>query len=516
LLSGNNANAELVLIQTGELAEEAIASLELGAVDNAELVSEIPSPDKVESEEQAVQVPILIVPYDQNKNLQIPLEREFLVIQVGYKKSLGDMDQIPYSKGAGCLEVETDQIRGSEVLMVFGDGELVAYVLPHNELEIKRRSASSEERRIYGAIGSLNTDAPEFGVLFDCIGRLMLEEKADKKHRAKIVTPKKSRSSTEAPDTLIAEIDHHSLAHSAKRRSVFTGGDIGLIMNALIQSMTTAVDSVSGTMDEDKYGRNEEELVGQDDEIVVDVPEIDAEKIKKLVRSKLRTTVKKLDAYLEEHSELGVHAALGVIMLVYNLFQKDVEQSRAEEEVWIEQSILEELLKVVTSRLYQEKNPFYRSEDDEPSVYQTDDWGRLLGYVCWLSYRVGITFHKKLPISADREVVARNDWHNALWVYLAQRVRFDPLAMGTITDIAANSKSENMRYWVEALLKTGEGFAGSRIPQDTGFSFALSPGGGFIGVRIVSEINDDLALLPTVANESTANKFRNSYLSLLN
>ncbi|TOB12885.1 hypothetical protein, partial [Vibrio parahaemolyticus] len=124
---------------------------------------------------------------------------------------------------------------------------------------------SSDERQLRQAILSLDSDSPQFDLLFKFINKF-----APKLNQSRTLTSNQKYSTNDEvqKESLIANIDlEQNLASSSGRRRVSSSG-LEAILDMFLYSMPSSHTESNALYREDSLGRNEEELVGSDDEVV--------------------------------------------------------------------------------------------------------------------------------------------------------------------------------------------------------------------------------------------------------
>ena len=512
LANGNTSNAEAVLIRQDEYADDSFINLGFNNIDNGQMVTEL-LPSSGEEEKSSTQtVKFILSSYEGGKHITIPWDGMNHEITIGYQADLNHFQSIDFEiKGDAIVLDEKDVLQG-EILHINSKGTILSYVMIHYEQQIKEYSSTSSERKFRMALGSLSTDAPDMNIIFDCIGRLMLDPKIQPAKLSKASVKKGSQSHVDTtPDTLITELGNRNTDKESGRLKLFYEGDIALILNTLIFSMSTENSGRSG-LNEDKYGRNEEETVGKDDEETEQSLESIAiqhnlDSLAESSNRKLKSVLINLDEYLASHGTDGCHAALGITVFIFHLMN--------EKESWVEDSILTDLFSILCKYLFTEKDYIFTSELDDDDFYKSDEWGRLLGYAIWLAYKAGVVMRNRLPVSASSDQKSILRWKNSCWLYFAQRVVSDDMVKSTAGKLFTDSRSEIMQSWFSAMVRTGQDLQNHIFSEDSGFSFASSPVKSFEGYRLVVEVPEKYIKMATVSEAGKINQYLTEALNIV-
>ena len=513
LASGDQANAEAVLMRQGDAANDAFQALGFSDFQNMVIVESLPL--NLNDSEGAKETPILIimVNYDEGGFLAVPWEDSVDNLNIGYQTDLLSLDPIEFTYRDSTLFLDDNQLRMGEIIQIQQDGVIVAFVVIHHEQRIREFSSTGTERKLRHALGSLNTASPDLSVLFSCVGRLMLEGKDSAPKRSKKSTSGKSAQPADEPESLVTDLRDRSRNKASGRLSLIAGGDIGIIMSTLISSL--AVDHLASAtgLNEDRLGRNEEELVGQDDGLIEkqdnEKESTFEEEIAEIIHRKLNSTIAKLDDYLAIHGKEACHAALGVTIFLHHLMRT--------KEDYVAQKVLRRLFQVIANRLLSDKSdPITVEGLEDDDFYKSDDWGRLLGYVIWLAYQSGIVMRDRLPISACKEEKDLLTWKNACWLYLAQRVVADKHVQTVAGDLVTETRSDKFQKWFAVLTKHGKALQNGNVDAVCDFELAKSPNGkAFCGYRLVSEATGNQLVLPSISGVGVVNNFAKGYLDVV-
>jgi hypothetical protein len=143
-------------------------------------------------------------------------------------------------------------------------GKLVLRLLLHHARAVEEQARTGTQRRFREALQSLETDTPNIALLIECIDKIIFSEdrvtvRASPRKEAR---PEKDAEPPEAPATLA--IDIADIKKRTSKRRLSHSGDFAYLLDALIYHLRF---EGGRTVEElDRFGRNEEEQVGADDD----------------------------------------------------------------------------------------------------------------------------------------------------------------------------------------------------------------------------------------------------------
>jgi len=506
LASGDHANAEAVLTLRNQVAVRAKDALDLDELNKATEVDTISDDPVRESDSESNGISFIVTDYKEGESLNIPWNLNTNDIEIGYLNNFNKLATIGYKLQDGCLLISEDHIKNGEIIHILSNHNVVAYVMVHNNNQIREYSSSGKERKLRLALGSLNTSSPDVDVIFDLIGGLMLNDGSINVKPKARATNNKSTVSKEERSTLISELADRRINAESGRYSLHCGDDVSLIINALISGLNTGRSANSSGLNEDLLGRNEEEQIGQDDsQQEVESISFSNLDVDKHIRLKINSMFKRLDLYLQENGVEACHAALGALVLIHGLL--DIRKES------VEKQQLYKLLEIIAKNLLNDKDPIGFDESDN-SVYSSDEWTRLLGYVVWLASQLNITLHSKPSFSEIKANSDKINWENAVFFYLAQHVVVDKYAMKLSDRLIIESGNDKMNQWFVYLKLVGKSPEDVSDNKTFDISLASSPKLAFPGFRVVSIMDSKIIKLATVKALGEYSAFGVGYLDL--
>lgn len=504
LVSGDRANAEAVLTLRNQAAVKAKNTLDLDELNKATEVDTISDSLVRDSNLESSSISFIVADYKEGEDLKIYCSLDVDDIEIGYLNVFNKLSVIDHKLLNGYILVSEVDIKNGEIINIMSDHKVIAYVMVHNNNQIREYSSSGKERKLRLALGSLNTSSPDVDVIFDLIGGLMLNDSGSVKikssqRRVKDPTDKEDRN------TLISTLSDRKVNADSGRHSLHYSDDISLIMNALISGLSTSRSAKSSGLNEDLLGRNEEEQIGQDDSQNIENDLFDDLEIEKHIKLKVKSMLKRLDLYLQENGVESCHAALGVLVFLHGLL--DIRKES------VERQQLYKLLEIIAKNLLNDKDPMGFDEFDN-SVYSSDEWTRLLGYMVWLTSQLNITLHSKPSFSEIKANSDKINWENAIFFYLAQHIVVDKYAMKLADRLIIESGDEKMNQWLMYLKLVGKSPESVSDNKTFDISLASSPKSAFPGFRIVSIMDSKIIKLATVKALGEYSAFGVGYLYL--
>jgi len=507
LASGEYANAEAIIILHNEFAVKAKESLGLKALDNALEINAISSDINEESDTDTNSIVFIVANYTQGEELRIPWDSDDNGLEIGYLDALNKFSAISCKASNKNLIISNEFIRDGEIIHIRINSKLCAYVMIHNNSQIKAYSSSGKERQLRLALGSLNTYLPNVEVIFDLINGFILNDSRKIRKAPSSIgnNQTKNKSNKESRETLMVSIDDYRINKESGRRNLHYGDDASLFLDVLISSLSIDRSVNSSGLNEDSLGRNEEEQVGKDDSIDdIDNSQLSDIDIDNHIKLKVKTMLSRLDQYLEKNGIEYCQAALGVLVFICGLL--DIRKES------VDKKQLYKLLEIIAGRLLDDKDPMYL--DDR--VYASDEWGKLIGYTTWLACKLDIKLHSNPVLSESKIESDKTHWENALFYYLVQHVAADEYARKVADGLITESCDAKMAQWLVFLKFIGESPEGvnNRKSLELSIAKSISPK-GYPGYRIITNKDVNGTWLSSVKGAGQFTKFQSEYLTLI-
>ena len=510
LAQGEQANAEAIIVRSDRGTLDVIRELGLAELEHAERILKLPEPEDTLDDPVKESLLLLILPYNEGEPIEIPLKPEWTGnLLLGYETTYKSLISLPNSISNRTLLVESRNVIPGEVILLIHNEEPIARIILHNIKQIQQYTSTGLERKVRQALGSLGTESPDIDILFECMDKLTPTNNRDSTKLGLKKGEKATSKPEEEPTTLISAISNRKIDKKSGRHRLPTTADIGIIIDAILNNLKSQIGSELRGINEDSQGRSEEDLIDADDETPeLPIPESAATEpdLGAICQNKLKQTIQKLNHYLSIQPTNAVSASLGILILTHRL-----NTLNNEKHAFITKPLLIELFSVLTEKLLSDKDPFL-ADAEESGIFGSDEWGRLLGYVTWLAYHADVALKQRLPLSSSSKEKENLRWSNACWLYLAQHISADELARSEASRLIAESGSEPMKFWLEAMtLFRSEKDRVSILGLISGFDLATSPYGAFSGTRLViSDRNETPVALASISRSRVRTGFPSS------
>jgi len=524
LEEGAHRNAEAVLMLSGEPAAAAFQALSVDQLRRASTATTITQPfvqpDSMTAEHTAS---VLVLPYPASEWLQLPIQTEGKAIKVFYRQPLGARVLAEIDESEGLLRVAVAYLKVGDVLIVELDEQPVAYVVIHCTHELRAHTLTGEQQRLKLALGSLQTESPEIPLLFDCIEKLM-NEKGDVNAKLPAVHYRASAEQLPNAETvsLIVEQEDVQLAEHRRCQRLAVKGNLALLLDVLIYSFSAAsLGDNSAAYGEDALGRNEEERIGSDDELVtahsqVHSTEDECQQRVAYCQRQCRILVGRLDRSL---GSLNIQAdlqpefcartlAISAVLRLLHTYKICPEQT----ENCVSDDVLSKLMGMLFRHAFHESQIPVENSQDDKHITASAEFIKLLAHAVWLTYVSGLCFSAPLPLSAPKEERDSVNWHNAILLFLAQRLDASDKLSTEVGRLLADY-GDKASAWLIRLLNAGKEIRTSNQVTELGdVRLATSHYHGFWGYRqVVGEEGEYLTL--SSIDGVAGKKFKRSFLN---
>jgi hypothetical protein len=532
LSDGSKRNAEAVLVVRGSQADEIATELCLQLLEEAPLVKEV-IPQLINTPDSDIAaIRLLLIEDMGGEHVVIPIEDNWLdAHDLAYLDSFGSPRVIDAIRKPRCWEIPRSAVHAGELISVIQNKELVARIILLNVAQLRHNSAAGRERELQQAFGSLNTDIPDIDLLLKCFDRIVPKVSESNNVPQSRISNSTSAEKSE-PESLLSNLEYKNLRLAESGRFRCSGGDIGLVLDTFIYKLGTGNRNDSAkAFGEDSLGRNEEDLIEsedsddeytagttpQSDEDIAIFDKVDLTCQKKL-RSIINRTAKLVKAVdRSNENELGqiTPIILGVLILT-NEFYLAQKKQKPRERKWVTPDHLNELFEVLFLGFFSDKYPITALPNrlNDASVFQSDEWGQLLGYVAWVAYHSDVVLKPHLSIAASKEKRELLSWTNACWLFLAQRVGNDDVA-SIIAAKLLTSDGSKATNWLNMLAESGKQLTiNQQLPIHTGFRVARSPNTAFEGYKLVTESDDKYVNLANINEIQSSQRFGVGHLDI--
>jgi hypothetical protein len=321
--------------------------------------------------------------------------------------------------------------------------QLALQLLLHHVRAIEDQARTGTQRRFKEALLSLETDTPNIEILIQCIDKIVFSEDGKTAAAALRQAGKRERPTPgEVPDPGTLAIDVTDMKKRKIKHRLNHSGDFAYLLDTLIYHLR--LPEGKSVEELDRFGRNEEEQIGQDDEQ-------DAEALKAIIRkqeeilqvchAKVHTVVNRMIAQLEAYMK-GNQTLVNVTVMLLGVLAVLRELRGCDGRVaWVEKgktTVPEpqrlRLLEGIMVNLFEpsehtEQAPLLHLEPLGEAFYESDDVARLKGLVLWLAWDCGLTLDLNKPFKESREDLKQRLRRNAMVLALAQMIRADAVVI---------------------------------------------------------------------------------------
>jgi len=517
---GKAANAEAVLVRIGESASIATESIGFLDLINSEVVPHLPAKvdKRIESDSsQVTDIDVITVNNQQVLNIEIKPQWKQL-IELVYINDWQEKYPINFKIVENSLVVEIKDIAHSPVLSVFCHNQLCSTIIVHYIDEIKHCCTTGAERKIQEAWGSLNTEHPDIKLLFDCLDKLSCFNNPQiniQKTISKSGNPEDDTESTERE--LVVDLATEIIRNPKTGKVRSSQGDISQVLDIILYSLYSNLNHEPQNLyGEDSFGRNEEDLVGTDDETPnVEQPQttIDIRKeLAHLCRKKIKSIINRLTKLLKQNKTLTIteiNAALVTVSIIPPLVEKSHKENVTGEVslLWIPEEGYELLLNALFDYVFDEKlTPLDFSREKGDALFSTDESGQLLGHVIWLMYQSNYSLKPLPTLSFSPERAVLRHVHNSRLLFVFQRFCNDVTIEKVTQDIFKHYADGNALKWLGTL----EDKIDKLLYYDdfgfcSGYGVAISEG-AFNGYRLVVDNEGKITRLASSTSDGKLKK----------
>lgn len=412
--SPGKRNAEAVIIHSGPKALSTAKSLSMIKVQNypkitASAWNEIASRLKKKKKKDGLSYTPVIIATANNRGFSIP-ENAFGPEQFIRADCINERNQILTTisdlikvKPDIILPLESDQQRGVRAIKIHLKSSKFLYVLVHHTLEIARKCESSRQAKFRIAMASLDSNSPDLENLIKVVEKVVFDDTQDIAQEVRRASKKGATPSLQSDNKIISLDVHLEYTKKVtKRRRVINSGDLALIMDYLIYNL--GIGLLREPPKIDPLGRDEEDLIGSDDETEDIEIKIDRETLVRMCNNKVRNIVTRMLKQMDRVKETGKHYSHPIIQLVavLALFRQlrklDIEKEWVPKgKTLVPDKELKRLFLSVLPFLYGKSYDFIKRAKDELVDEPLDEISRLNGLMLWLAWKCGNDLRKPEP-----------------------------------------------------------------------------------------------------------------------
>lgn len=531
LNDGANSNAEAIIVVNGDAANSIATNLALPQLINAPIVESIDVQRISTLDEDVTSVSLILLDDTGADAVIIPMQIDWPTDHcLAYTNSFDEHRIIEASKKNSHWEISRSAFREGELISVITESAIIARIIVMNTAQLRHNSAGGQERRLQQALGSLNSDNPDFNLLLNCIEQV-IPSNNESNNSSKYRKSNSTSTESDIPDSLLSDLDPVSLHRAASGRVRISTGDIGLLLDMFIYNLGNASrNDSSKAFGEDASGRNEEDLIESEDgensftEEDILLSDIDAiDRADQLCRRKLQTILKRTVKFIKSFKRIEnapelkqiIPLVLGVLVLTHELYLAQEKQTHLDRS-WVTQDFFDALSELLFLNFFSEKNPIYgdTAHPNLSSAFLSDEWCQILGYSTWVAYHADIVLKPRLSLSATIEDKQSVSWKNACWLFLAQRIGKDAEA-SKITTKLLSQEGKQAESWLTMMVESGKQLAIKRqLPIHTGFYIASSPKAAFSGYKLVTDSYEDKLSMANINTKQNTQRFQIGYLDI--
>jgi hypothetical protein len=538
------ANAEMMLVSTGEQARQAAQSLGLDGLDRAQRLGIeawdiMCEPTPVDQDEPVIGVYCGVVGVD-GRGVQLPdtLLKRWHEPQFRLKSAGGQTLIAPPNLtsvlGGKIATFDQDALSQAVMMEVHDAGEVRARLVLHHEARLEAASSTGPQRKFRDALASLSTEAPNIDLLVSCLNQIVFDRTDATARPAPqkrgVAGREASNQTGEVPETLEVSLEDMPSMRSRRKRMI-EGGDLAYLFDALIYHLVDMPRTNYGSTD--RAGRSEEEQVGADDD--VDVIDDEAQLREAILRAchvRVGTVVARTKRLLGQYEAGDVDlkdlvvrllAVLAVLRELRNCDGRVNWATDGQSTVPIKSRI--DLLEALAPVVLEGSASLLRHNEMSAALRDSDEMARFKGLLLWLCWDCGLTMDLRQPFNEEPEAKRVRLSSNALILAVAQTVRGDPDVIsegrGSIERLAPSAVD-----WLDGVTELGERCTSARGVEMVGGPFG-GPGpakpGDVVRNRqlpdmplsfVLEATGRQLRLAPVVA-DGAPRKVRSSYFELV-
>ena len=510
--SPGKRNAEAVILHSGTKAFSAAASLSIIKVQNYPEITtsgwnEIAERLKKRKKKDGSSYAHVIIATADNRGFSIPANAfetaDFIKANCINERNqiLMIIQDVIRNKPDIILPLEPDLQRGVRAIEIHLKKSKILYVLVHNTLEIARRCESSRQAMFRKAMASLDSENPDLESLIRVVEKVVFDDTQDITQEVRRSSKKSAAPSRQSDDELISLDVHLKDTKKAKKhRRIINSGDLALIMDYLIHNL--GVGLLREPPKIDPLGRDEEDLIGSDDEVEDIYIKIDDEALVRMCNNKVHNIVTRMLKQMERIKKMGkqyshpIMQLVAVLALLRQLRKLDIEKEWVPKgKTLVPDKELKRLFLGVLPYLYGKSHDFIKKAKEELVDEPLDEISRLNGLMLWLAWKCGNDLRKPKPktLGVDYERDFKKNIERAQLLLITPDAVSDDLAFEeagkSIRQTAPNENRKAVEDWISLHRYWGKEFIKFKKVNPKKLSNANKSGD--IGFRI---LNRELAV----------------------
>jgi hypothetical protein len=276
----------------------------------------------------------------------------------------------------------------------------IARVIVHHTAIVAATSASSKQHQIRVALGELGDSGTDISRLIEQVSRIIFSGDVTK-HATSVRRSKGSRDavvSKERPKSLSMSVE--DITPQRRKRKLLEGGDLGYLLDILIQRLHIAKASSPKTIADAAAGNPEE---GQDDDLTPNAPSaIEDEAIATAVFGKSRSLINKMIARealaaAEPERVTEMLAQLTAVLAMIKELKHIEMQGRWKDKdlALVDQNAMHKLMTKSMFYLFSSSHALWRAVEDER--IGADELSSLNVLLSWLAWEIGYDYKQDVP-----------------------------------------------------------------------------------------------------------------------
>ncbi|MCI0663876.1 MAG: hypothetical protein L0220_22700, partial [Acidobacteria bacterium] len=423
-LASDKRNAEAVVIQSGRRGRSPASTVgltnlaaeaELSAEDWERISETSPDDDSGDADRR---LPLIAFTTDDGFEI------------AGLSAGKESVDEIRVLTGAGaslgiCTNLEFDCDRISAKI---GDGEkkanaailelcsgpaVIAYAIVHHLKELQNNGGTDAQRAFQRSLATLNTDSPMLEEVIRIVNKVIFEDFDEAAIKSQKGKSEQSREPSDDSDDISEfEVSIAETKKAKKRKRYYAGGDLGLIINALIYNLGAGLRA--GGESSDLISRSEEELINSEDEELVRKRNDDGRAMAELCRRKVKTLLRRMIRQFEMAFEEGTNYLRPILQLAAVLGVINFLRNQAETAAWVPRregllpiEAMQNLFNECSWYLYSRQSGFLEEAIVKLGGADCREISVVRGLLMWLAWESGLDIETVLSGDDDDEIYSR-------------------------------------------------------------------------------------------------------------
>ncbi|MCI0388094.1 MAG: hypothetical protein MOB07_04910 [Acidobacteria bacterium] len=348
----------------------------------------------------------------------------------GFSAGKESVDEIKVLTGAGAslgvctnLECDGDRIRveimdvekmaNAVILELCSGPAVIAYAIVHHLEELQNNGGTDAQRAFQRSLATLNTDSPMLEEVIRIVNKVIFEdfdETTIKSSKGK--SEQGGEPSDDSDDISEFEVSIAETKKAKKRKRFYAGGDLGLIINALIYNLGAGLRA--GAESSDPISRSEEELINSEDEELVQKRNNDGRAMAEVCRRKVKTLLGRMIRQFELAFEEGANYLRPILQLAAVLGVINFLRNRAETAAWVPRrecllpnEALRNLFNECSWYLYSRQSGFLEEAIVKLGGADCREISVVRGLLVWLAWESGLDVETVSSGNDDDEMYSR-------------------------------------------------------------------------------------------------------------